>query len=242
MKSLLVSFVVLCSFLNVFAQKEQYRYLKIQDEEGDAWISVCERPCDSDYTGETIKTLSFQKFAEAKVGLTKSEGFELAFELEHWRDLSPLSGSLCNIQIKEDVLRKVISVFANHLYHKKPEDLNRQETLFLWLKVTRALFFHYNREAPLNFQQRSRDAAILGEMVWELMPENLSVCDVKVFSLHNPKWMSVNLLLDCGGNIMTKVTVIPDLYFKENFSLAMLEKSSKNLKKFGASEYHKNKK
>ena len=113
--------------------------------------------------------------------------------------------------------------------------------MFLWLKVTRALFFHYNFEAPLNFQQRSRDAAILGEMVWELMPKNLSVCDVQIFSLHNPKWMSVNLLLDCGGNIMTKLTVIPDLYFKENFSQSMLEKSSKALRKFGTIEHYKNK-
>ena len=223
---------------NALAQGPYY-YLEIVVENGDSWVNIRSLPLNEqsdEMSGhEGIKTISFMKFLKTKQSITKSEGFLLAMELQNWQKISqPLYQRSYLKNINEDLVDKMAEICSLSLFGKKTELLNRQELLMLWLCVSRVFVFHDFNKVPLDFKLQSKEISLVAEFVWTAMPKNSSVSDIRIFSLHDPESFSVSLLVDSSDNIMTKVMVCPEIYYKDIYSLELINKSSKELKSFGA--------
>lgn len=220
-------------FLNYFphdVQQAPNSYLKVVHEEKGDWINICKE-------GNKVQTVSFNCFLKAEPAITNPEGFDLAFELASWSDSMRVFSRLGNRQLKEEVLNSMINIFSQHSYRKKPEDLTREEALVLWVDITRKIFFHHFRDVRMGFCERSKEAALLGEMIWPIfLQRNALLEDIRIFSIHAPDSFSVNILVDMSGNIMSKLTLIPDLYYQEEFSLSLINKNSKALKSFAVTK------
>lgn len=229
MKALLF-ILLLNSFPHEAQSGSHNRYLKVVYEKDEAWVNICRE-------GNKVKVVSLNDFMKAEPVITNSEGYELASELGRWSDSMRVFSRLDNKQIREEVLNSMLNIFSRHYYRKEPEQLSRKECLSLWVEVSRAIFCHHFRDLPLKFCEQSKEAALIGEMMWPLIWRRNSLLeDIMIFSIHKPGGFSVNLLLDKSGNIMTKVIIVSDIYYREEFSLSLLNKNSKALKAFATAK------
>jgi hypothetical protein len=241
MKKIIFIFLAFSAF-EVFAQ-EPYNYLEIKVENGDSWVNIRSIPLVLDssiFERRLIKNVSFQEFLDAKPDITQPEGLYLTMELENWREASEI---LNRPHLPKGVSNKYISemVYALSDFSLVDSviDFDRDKFIYLWISLTRAVISRNNHHSSktLDFKHQSKEIALAAELIWNLMPKSWTVADVNVFSLHNPNGQSVNLLIDAGGNIMTKIVVYPEyLYRHRHFSYDLVNKSSRDLKYFGVSE------
>lgn len=239
--------IILCVFvlhmvLSLSAQ-ESYDYLKVVDEKGKSYVNLRVRPerngaiKEIETTGcEAIRTLCFQKFLKAEPGITKKEGFLLAMELNSWQKFSASEYKLKYLtNLQEDIIWEIGEKFSLNYFNKRSEILNREESVLLWLFVTRIVVAHGDKKLPTDIISRTQEIALVGEFVWRSLYKSSGVSDIWVYSLHNPDKYSANLLVDASGNLLTKIMVCPELLYGKEGNLDLLdlvERSSKELKDF----------
>jgi len=233
MKTIMLLFWVLVG-MSVFSQ-EPYRYLEVVIDHGDAWIKIHPKPITdrSWLEDDCIKTVSFRQFMAAEPTITQPEGFYLVEELEAFRKVAKNLGqpSLLN-QVSAKSITTLDNYLSRELFGQGLYNLERDKFFLLWLSLTRVVVKSNSHNMYLDTKDKATQAALTGEWVWNLMVKSWTVQDVRVFVLNNPQGLAVNLLVDAGANIMTKIMVCPELSYKKQFSYDLVEKSSKDLKKF----------
>ncbi|MFZ2310879.1 MAG: hypothetical protein WAW11_05040 [Patescibacteria group bacterium] len=238
MKAFVLVFWVLIGS-NVLSQ-EPYRYLEVAVDNGAAWVRIRPEPI-ADKTwleNDCIKTVSFRQFVAAEPVITQPEGFYLVEELERWGRVSKNlhQNSFLN-QASAESVRILAIHLSRQLFGEEICNLQRDKFFMLWLSLTRAVIKTNNRGMCLDSKDKAIQVALTGEWVWNVIIRSWTVQDVKVFALHSPNIYSVNLIVDAGANIMTKVMIYPELNYEKKFSYDLVDKSSKNLmKKFVASK------
>jgi hypothetical protein len=203
---------------------------------GETFINLRARPKSLGYTlkNSVIKTISWRSFLEVEPAITRPEGFFLCQELNHWErnsdDLQRISLSRIahSRQFKKLAANASFCLFADSL-----KNLERDKFIMFWVSLTRSVVKYSSHESRLNFPQESQDLALTGKLIWDLLPKSPAVEDIYVYPLGDASGLWANLLVDAGNNIMTKVILFPELYYgKKEFSYDLVNKSSKDLKKF----------
>lgn len=242
MKCIVCVFVLLLA-LSLSAQ-DSYCYLRVVD--GDkSYVNLRVRPEREDArerietTGcEAIRTVSFNKFLKAELTITKKEGFLLAMELNSWQKFSASDYKLNYLtNLQEEVIYKLGELFSLNYFKRNSEVLNREESILLWLYVTRIVVAHGSKKLPIDIVSRTQEITQVGELVWRSLYRSSDVSDIWIYSLHNPNQYSVNLLVDASGNLITKIMVCPELLYGKEGTLDLLElveRSSKELKSFAS--------
>lgn len=236
MKTLMLLFWVLIGS-SILAQ-EPYRYLEVVVDKGIAWVRIRPEPI-KDKTwleDDCIKTVSFRQFASAEPVITQPEGFYLVEELERWCQVSKnLHQNYFLNQVPAKSVRILANRLSRQLFGEELYNLQRDKFFMLWLSLTRVVMKTNNHGMYLDSKDKATQVALTGEWVWKVIARSWTVQDVQVFALHNPNASSVNLLVDAGANIMTKVMIYPELNYDKKFSYDLVDKSSKDLiKKFVA--------
>ena len=237
MKKLLFLFFI----ISEVSAQEPYDYLEIIVQNGDSWVNIKPEPTDfrveNSLNQRVIKTINFETFLKIKPGITNPEGFCLMAELKDWRRASSV---LCQSRLPEGISEKYVAQLAKHLsvylFGDSLVNLEREKFIRLWISLSRAVIATSNHYEASNstLKEQSKQAALIGELVWSLMIKSWEVEDIEVFSLHKPNDFSVNLLLDAGTNIMTKIIILPEVYYrKQKFCYDLVNKTSKDLKSFG---------
>jgi hypothetical protein len=234
MKKRLVFVLLLLIVLATSAQ--DYDYLQVIVSNGETFVNLRARPKSLGYTlnNNVIKTTSWQNFLEIEPGITRPGGFFLCQELNHWErnsdDLQRIS--LYRIangrQLKKLATDASFCLFADSL-----RNLERDKFIMFWISLTRSIVTHGRHGAKFNFLQESQRLALTGKLIWDLLPKSSAVEDIYVYPLSDASGTWVNLLVDAGNNVMTKIILFPELYYgKKEFSYDLVNKSSKDLKKF----------
>ena len=241
MKSILCVFVLLLA-LSLSAQ-DSYYYLRVVEGSDKSFVNLRVRPERSDAieeietTGcEAIRTISFNKFLRAEPVVTKKEGFLLAMELNSFKKLSASEYKLNYLtNLQEDIIFRIGEEFSLNYFNKRSEILNRDESILLWLFVTRIVVANGDKKLPTDIISRTQEIALVGEFVWRSLYKSSAVSDIWVYSLHNPNQYSANLILDASGNLITKIMVCPELLYGKEGNLDLLdlvERSSREFKDF----------
>lgn len=238
----ILSVVVFFLAISLSAQ-ESYHYLKVVDGSNKSYVNLRVRPERNDAieeietTGpEAIRTLCFHKFLKAEPTITKKEGFLLAMELNSWQKFSSPDYKLNYLtNLQEEVIYKLGELFSLNYFKKNSEVLNREESVLLWLFVTRIVVANGDKKLPADIIGRTQEIALVGEFVWCSLYKSADASDIWVYSLHNPNQYSANLILDASGNLLTKIMVCPELLYGKEGNLDLLdlvERSSRELKDF----------
>lgn len=234
MKTIMLLFWVLVG-MSVFSQ-EPYRYLKVVIDKGQAWVEIRPEPVANKtwLEDDCIKTVNFHQFIVAEPTITQPEGFFLVEELDHWQKTSE---NFAGEHFLNQVPAKSISTLANNLaqelFGERLCNLPRDKFFLLWLSLTRSVVRTNGHRMHLDDRSKVSQSALTGVWVWNIMTKSWTVQDVRVFVLRDAKGLAVNLLVDAGANIMTKLLICPELYYtRHDFSYDLVTKSSKDLKNF----------
>jgi hypothetical protein len=233
MKTFMLLFWVLIGG-SLLAQ-EPYRYLEVVIEKDVAWVKILPEP-KADKTwleNNSIKAVNFNRFVAVEPTITQPEGFFLCAELDDFKQVSKNLGrpSFLN-SVSSEAVSALAKNLARQLFGCSLDNLERDRYFMLWLSLTRAVMKTNNRGMYLDKKDKATQVALTGEWVWNLIDRSWTVQDVRVFSCHNPDAFSTNILVDSGGNIMTKIMICPELHYKKRFSYDLVDKSSKGLKNF----------
>lgn len=227
-------FVLLLFVLAVNAQ--DYDYLQVILVDGETFVNLRAKPKSLGYTlnNNAIKTTSWQNFLEMEPGITRPGGFFLCQELNHWErnsdDLQRIS--LYRIANSHQ-LRKLATDASFCLFADSLRNLERDKFIMFWISLTRNIVKHNSHGSKFNFPQESQRLALTGKLIWDLLPKSWAVEDIYVYPLGDASGLWVNLLIDAGNNTITKIVLFPELYYgKKEFSYDLVNKSSKDLKKF----------
>lgn len=220
----------------VFAQ-EDYDYLKITTVAGRQYVSIRARALTlgtNFLEKQPVTTVTLQKFMDTEPTITRPEGFFLCEDFNDWRKKSdhefPLSLSQKRSAQQAANLAPGAAVC---LFGDSLKDLRRDQFIMLWISLTRKAVKNSHLDLRPDFEQKSWKLAQIGELVWALMPKSWTVEDVRVFPLAAPDAPAVNLLVDAGANIMTKIIIFPEIqYHKKDFSYDLVNKSSRDLKDY----------
>lgn len=231
MKTMLLLFWVLIEG-TVMAQ-EPYRYLVPLIKDGVAWVQISPEPMTDKMwlEDDVIKTVNFRQFITASPAITQPEGFYLIEELDAWKKSANSPELLNKVQVQAvtDLAEKV----SGQVFGECLADLERDKYFLLWLSVTRAVVESNYRHLHLAEQDKVLQTSLTSEWVWDILIKSWTVSDVRVFYLQDENGQAINLLVDAGANIMTKLTICPELYYKKkDFSYDLVTKSSKDLKHF----------
>ncbi|MFA6514445.1 MAG: hypothetical protein WCT50_04145 [Patescibacteria group bacterium] len=220
--------------------QEPYDYLAIVTDHGQELARIKSKP--DTYKANflernLIKTVSYQQFLEAEPSITRPEGYFLVMELENFRQSSDTTRyfGLLGKEDKESIV-KLANDLSCCLFNEELSSLKRDKFIMLWISLSRMIVKNNNQDKKIDWKKQSEEIALIGELVWSFLPKSWEVEDIRVFSLRDYN-ISANLLIDAGGNIMTKIILFPELqYERKNFSYNLVEKSSKDLKHFGISK------
>jgi hypothetical protein len=231
MKAFMLLFWVLIGS-NILAQ-EPYRYLKVEVTKGVAWVKILPEPV-ADKTwleDDCIKTIGFKHFVAIEPEITQPEGFYLVEELEDWCLVSSRlhQNSFFN-HVSAKAVHSLAENLSSQLFGECLCNLPRDKYFELWLSLTRAVVKTNSRGMYLDAADKATQVALTGEWVWRVITRSWTVQDVGVYALHQPNKMSVNLLVDAGSNVMTKIMIYPELQYKKCFSYDLVDKSSRDLK------------
>ena len=220
---------------NILAQ-EPYRYLEVVIEKGCSLVKIRPEPVanKSWLENNCIKTVNFRQFITAEPTITQPEGFFLVQELNEWQKNSKKfteQDFLNNVPSKS--IKTLADNLANRLFGERLCNLDRDKFFLLWLNITRSVFKSNNQGTYLDDKDRIIQSSLTGVWVWNLIDKSWVVQDVSIFSLHDSNGQSVTLLIDAGANIMTKIMICPELYYKrKDFSYDLVNKSSQEFKNF----------
>jgi hypothetical protein len=244
MKKLILLFWVLLA--NQALAQESYNYLEIVVENGDSWINIRLHPLKTEasiFEKNLIKTVSFEDFINTQPEITQPEGFYLTMELDDWNKASSILNQACLPNgIRKQYITELATSLSYSLFGDSLTNLKREQFIYLWISLSRAVVSTNNHYAPntLDLNSKLKQSALISELVWNLMCKSWTVADVRVFVLSKPNGLSTTLLIDAGGNVMTKIIISPEIYYrKSHFSYDLVNKSSRDLKNFGVSGLHK---
>ncbi|MFA6417246.1 MAG: hypothetical protein WCW61_03585 [Patescibacteria group bacterium] len=238
MKKVMFVFLLLLIVFSIFAQDSQnkYDYLKITQVNGKDCLNIRAKALSlgtNFLEKNPVKTVNFQKFMDSEPTITQPEGFFLCEELDDWQRKAnhehPLT--LTEKRAAQRVAHLAEGV-AVCLFGDSLKDLRRDQFIMLWVSLTRKAVKNRHRDLQSNFVKESWFIAQTGELVWNLMPKSWTVEDTRAFALYRPDNLAVNLLVDPGANIMTKMILFPEIKYHKRFSYDLVNKSSKDLKKY----------
>lgn len=238
MKKIFFVFLLLLIAFSISAQNSQhkYNYLKITQVNGKDCLNIRAKALSlgtNFLEDNLVETVTFQKFMDSEPAITQPEGFFLCDELDDWRK-NP------NHDYPLTIMEKRAAQHAAHLaegvavclFGDSLKDLRRDQFIMLWVSLTRKAVKNRHHDLQNNFVKESWFIAQTGELVWNLMPKSWTVEDARVFALSRPDDLAVNLLVDPGANIMTKVILFPEIKYHKRFSYDLINKSSKDLKNY----------
>lgn len=221
----------------VISAQEDYDYLKITTIDGRQYVNIRARALTlgtNFLEKNPVSTVSFQKFMDSEPTITRPEGFFLCEELDDWRKKADHEQPLTFLEKKN--ARRAAQLAAGAavcLFGDSLKDLRRDQFIMLWVSLSRKAVKSNRRDLRTDFNAESWRVAQIGAMVWDLMPKSWTVEDVRVFALYRPDGLAVNLLVDAGANIMTKMILFPEIrYHKKNFCYDLIDKSSRDLKNY----------
>lgn len=234
MKKMLVSAFL---FIALVVNAQDYDYLQVLVVGGEKSVSLRVKPKSlgsSFLEKSVIKTISFEDFLEIEPAITRPEGFFLCQELSNWeRKNDYFQASEILETSRRRHAQRLASGAATCLFSDSLKNLERDKFIMLWVSLTRHTIKHNYHGRNFNFLEESRRLALIGKAIWDLLPKSWAVEDIYVYPLGDSSGLWVNLLVDAGTNNLTKVILFPELYYgKENFSYSLVNKSSKDLKKF----------
>jgi hypothetical protein len=238
MKKVMFVFLLLLIVFSIFAQDshDKYDYLKITRAKGKDCLNIRVKALSlgtNFLEKNPVETVNFQKFMDSEPAITQPEGFFLCEELDDWRKktnheypltLTEKRAAQWAANLAEDV---AVCLFSDSL-----KDLRRDQFIMLWVSLTRKAIKVRNCDLQNDFVKKSCFIAQTGELVWNLMPKSWTVEDVRVFTLSASDDLAVNLLVDPGANIMTKIILFPEVKYHKRFSYDLVNKSSKDLKNY----------
>lgn len=237
-KNLFVIGVLILFVIRVFAQDSQnkYDYLKITQINGKDCLNIRAKALSlgtNFFEKNPVETVNFKKFMDSEPTITQSEGFFFCKELDDWQRKAdheyPLTLTEKRAAQRVVHLAEGVSVY---LFGDSLKDLRRDQFIMLWVSLTRKAVKNRHRDLQSDFVKESWFIAQTGELVWNLMPKSWTVEDIRVFALYRPDNLAVNLLVDPGANIMTKIILFPEIKYHKIFSYDLINKSSKDLKKY----------
>jgi hypothetical protein len=232
-KMLVFAFLSLALVLNA----QDYDYLQVLVANGEKSVSLRVKPksLGSNFLERSvIETVNFQDFLNVEPGITRPEGFFLCQELSSWEKKNDyFQASEILEQARCAYVQKLARGASSCLFADSLKNLERDKFIMLWLSLTRHTVKHNYHGRNLDFLEESRRLALTGKAIWDLLPKSWAVEDIYVYPLGDASGLWVNLLVDAGTNHMTKIVLFPELYYgKEKFSYDLVNKSSKDLKRF----------